>query len=140
MKNKKGNKRGKSDQIYAKKTKVIAKRENPFELHVNREKFNVLDRKTHHSFGKPLISRQKAFDRRKETIGAEYKVKNKSNSFNDNRKSGFQSKLPKESIYNLNDSEVLTHRGQTLAEIEQFDDAAPEEEYMSDEETRLDGN
>ena len=139
MKAKKGKKSGKSDAIYDKKSKVIVRKENPFELHVNREKFNVLDRKTHHSFGKPLVARQNAFEKRKQTLGAEYKVKNKSNLFEDRRKTGFK-KLPKESIYNLNDSEQLTHRGQTLEQIEQFDDVVPDDDdEMSDEELRLDG-
>ncbi|CAG9806837.1 unnamed protein product [Chironomus riparius] len=140
MKAKKGKKGPKSDAIYDKKSKVIVRKENPFELHVNREKFNVLNRKTHHSFGKPLLARQNAFEKRKQTLGAEYKVQNKSNLFEDRRKSGFK-KLPRESIYNLNDSEQLTHRGQTLEQIEQFDDARPDDDdEMSDEELRLDAN
>ncbi|KAG5670942.1 hypothetical protein PVAND_001171 [Polypedilum vanderplanki] len=139
MKLKKGNKRNKSDAIYDKKSKVIEKKQNPFELHVNREKFNILNRKRNHSLGQPLISRQKAFEKRKETIGAEYKVRNKTNVFEDKRKSGY--KLPKQSIYNLNDSEVLTHRGQSLGEIEQFDDVIPDrDDDISDEEARLDAN
>ena len=49
------------------------------------------------------------------------------------------SKPLKESIYNLNDSEVLTHKGQTLAEIERFDDVRDDEDNLSDTELRLDG-
>jgi nucleolar protein 14 len=140
MKLKKGNKRGKSDAIHAKKSKVIEKKQNPFELHVNREKFNIMNRKRNHSLGQPLVSRQKAFENRKQTLGAEYNVRNKANSFEDRRRAGYR-KLPKESIYNLNDSEVLTHRGQTLGEIEQFNDFVPDnDDEMSDEEARLDGN
>lgn len=140
MKAKGGKKFSKSEQVYAKKSKTITRKENPFELHVNREKFNVLNRKTHHSFGKPLVSRQNAFERRKQTIGAGYKDKNKSNQFEDRSKSTYK-KPPKESIYNLNDTEKLTHRGQTLEEIEQFDDVLPDEDdEISDEELRLDGN
>jgi nucleolar protein 14 len=142
MKLKKGNKRGRSEAIYAKKSKVIEKKQNPFELHVNREKFNILNRRRNHSLGQPLVSRQKAFERRKETLGVEYSVRNKANVFEDKRRGGGGGfhKQPKESIYNLNDSEILTHRGQTLGEIEQFDDAVPDEDDdNSDEETRLDG-
>lgn len=137
MKTNKGKKRNIADALYAKKSKVIAKKVNPFELHRNKEKFNVLNRKTTHSHGKPLVSRQLAIDKRKQTIGVEYKLKNKANIFQDNRKTGF--KVPKQSIYNLNDAEVLTHRGQTLSEIERYDDVVPEEEEMSDDEMRLDG-
>lgn len=138
MKAKKGKKRNQSDSLYAKKTKVIAKKVNPFELHRNREKFDVLNRKQTHSQGKPLISRQLALDKRKQTLGVEYKLKNKSNVFKDQRKANFV-KEPKQSIYNLNESEILTHRGQTLAEIERFDDVVPEEDEMSDDEVRLNG-
>lgn len=139
MKTKKGNKKGNSDAIYARRSKVVEKKLNPFEMQIRKDKFKVLNRKQEHNVGNPLAARQKAFDRRKETIGAEYKVKNKSNSFIDKRKANFQRKLPKESIYNLNDSEVLTHYGQTLAEVENFDDNMPDEEEMSDDEFRLDG-
>lgn len=137
MKAKKGKKRNQADALYAKKSKVIAKKINPFEVHQNKEKFNVLNRKQTHSRGQPLISRQLALEKRKQTLGVEYKLKNKVNVFQDNRKAGF--KIPKESIYNLNDSEVLTHRGQTLAQVERFDDVQAEEEEMSDDEMRLDG-
>lgn len=137
MKAKKGKKRNQSDTLYAKKSKVIVKKINPFEVHQNKEKFNVLNRKQTHSRGQPLISRQLALEKRKQTLGVEYKLKNKVNVFQDNRKAGF--KAPKESIYNLNDSEILTHRGQTLAQVERFDDVQPEEEEMSDDEMRLDG-
>lgn len=137
MKNKKGNKRNQSDSLYAKKTKVIAKKVNPFELHQNREKFDVLNRPTYHSKGKPAISRQLAIDKRKQTLGLEFKQKNKSNVFQDKRKANFNKEV-KESIYNLNDSEVLTHRGLTLSQIERFDDIPREEDGMSDDEARLD--
>jgi nucleolar protein 14 len=138
MKTKKGKKRNQADSIYAKKSKVIAKKANPFELHQNREKFDVLNRIDNRSSrGKPLVSRQLALEKRKQTIGVEYKQKNKSNLFQDNRKAGF--KAPKESIYNLNESEVLTHHGQSVADIERFDDFVHEEDDHSDDETRLNG-
>lgn len=138
MKAKKGKKHNQADALYAKKNKVIAKKVNPFELHRNREKFDVLNRKQTHSHGKPLISRGLALEKRKQTLGVEYKLKNKANVFQDHRKANFV-KEPKQSIYNLNESELLTHRGQTLAEIERYDDVAPEEDEMSDDEVRLDG-
>ena len=138
MKAKNSKKRSQADMLYAKKTKVIAKKVNPFEVHRNREKFDVLNRKQTHSQGKPLVSRQLALEKRKQTLGVEYKLKNKTNVFQDQRKANFI-KEPKQSIYNLNESETLTHRGQTLAEIERFDDIAPEEDEMSDDEVRLNG-
>lgn len=140
MKAKNGKKRNQADKLHAKKTKVIAKKINPFGIHENKEKFDVLNRRTTHSRGQPGVSRQLAFDKRKQTLGVEYSMKNKVNVFQDHRKNG----PPKVSIYNLNDdamndSEVLTHRGQTLAQVERFDDMEPEEDDMSDDEVRLDG-
>lgn len=135
MKNK-TKKRGSSDALYAKKAKGVVKKVNPFELHESREKFDIINRRRNHSLGVPTKSRQIAIDRRKETLGKEFEVKNKSNSFKDARKSGFR---VKESIYNLNDSEILTHHGQTLSEIQRFDDFKHEEDdEMSDDELRLD--
>lgn len=46
MKSKKGKMRGQSDIIYARKTKVIEKKVNPFEVQVRSDKFKVLNRKT----------------------------------------------------------------------------------------------
>jgi nucleolar protein 14 len=45
------------------------------------------------------------------------------------------------SIFNLADDEVLTHRGQTLSEIEKFDDprSDDEEEEESEEKGKLGG-
>jgi nucleolar protein 14 len=137
MKAKKGKKRNQADSLYAKKNKVIAKKVNPFEIRQNKEKFDVLNRKTHHSRGQPQVSKQLAIDKRKQTLGVEYKLKNKANVFQDKRKSGFV-KMPKESIFNLNDSEVLTHRGLMLSDIQRFDDVPAEEDDMSDDEVRLD--
>lgn len=137
MKTKKGKKGNQSEALYSKKSKPILKKANPFELHQNKEKFNILNRKTTHSNGKPVVSRQLAFEKRKQTIGVEYKLANKANVFKDNRKTGF--KAPRESIYNLNDSEILTHHGQTLADIEKLDDVALDEDESSDDEHRLNG-
>jgi nucleolar protein 14 len=144
MKAKKGKKSNQADALYAKKTKVIAKKVNPFELHENRDKFNVMNRQKKHSLGKPTASRSLALEKRKQTLGVEFKQNNKVNVFQDHRRvnnggggGGFQA--PKQSIYNLNESEVLTHGGQTLAEIERFDDVAQDEDEMSDDEARLDG-
>ena len=39
----------------------------------------------------------------------------------------------KKNIYNLNYNKVLTHRGQTLEEIEKFDDPRNEDDYGDDE-------
>ncbi|XP_014253193.1 nucleolar protein 14 homolog [Cimex lectularius] len=115
------------------------KAKNPFEVHVNRQKFNVLGRKMKTDFGLPGVSRAKALKKRKETLLQEYKIKNKSNRFLDRRIGEKNSAMTKDdkimarftaermktfnkkTIYNLIDDEVLTHRGRTLAEIENDD-------------------
>jgi nucleolar protein 14 len=137
---KKNKKSGLSDKILDKKSKRTQQKVNPFELHVNsNQKFAVINRKTTHSFGKPGVSRGKATEKRKQTLGQEFEVKNKTNSFKDNRRNGNSFKPKKESIFNLNDDFELTHRGQKLAEIERFDEPVADEDEVSDEENRLDG-
>lgn len=80
-KNKK-QKKGLSDAVNKKKSSQNKfsggpKKQNPFEVHVNREKFEILGRKSNHSRGLPGASRAKAFNRRKETLGQEFLLKDK---------------------------------------------------------------
>ncbi|XP_003397298.2 nucleolar protein 14 homolog [Bombus terrestris] len=124
---------------------------NPFEVHVNKNKQNVLGRKSKTDDGLPGVSRAKAIKKRKQTLLQEYKLKNKDNLFLDKRIGEKNLSLSeddkalarfaaerirahkKKNIYNLNDDEVLTHRGQTLEEIEKFDDPKSDDEYSDDE-------
>lgn len=126
----------------SKKTKDI----NPFEVHTNKEKFSILGRKLKHDKGLPGVSRSKANKKRKETLGQEYIQQHKVNKFKDNRigKIGMskedaagarfiaerlnQFKSKKSSLFNLNDDEQLTHKGQTLEEIEQFQDTISDDD------------
>lgn len=118
---------------------------NPFEVHINKQKMTVLGQKNKNDRGLPGVSRAKALKKRKETLLQEYKLQNKSNKFTDrrigerNRDMSNEDKLMarfaairkrahKKSIFNLADDEVLTHRGQTLAEIEKFDDPRSDDE------------
>lgn len=129
---------------------------NPFEVHTNREKISVLGRKLKHDKGMPGISRTKATKKRKETLGREFLQKNKSNTFRDNRVARFtasaadaanarfiaerlqQFNSRKQSRFNLNENEdTLTHKGQTLEEIEQYHDTISDDED-DDEIGRLD--
>ena len=132
-----------------KKVEDVKKSLNPFELHTNREKISVLGRKLKHDKGMPGISRAKATQRRKETLGREFLQKNKTNKFKDNRigRRGmseedaanarfiaerlqqFKTKK-KQSKFNLNENEeiVLTHKGQTLEEVEQFHDTISDDD------------
>lgn len=133
---------------------------NPFEVHINRDKQKVLGRKSKNDHGLPGVSRAKAINRRKQSLLQEYKLKNKDNLFLDRRIGERNSamsaedkaiarfakeraKACKRNIFNLHDEEVLTHRGQTLEEIEKFEDPRSDDEYSDDGNTtggRLDRN
>lgn len=125
---------------------------NPFEIHTNKEKQKVLGRVDKNDRGLPGISRAKAVNRRKKSLLQEYKIKNKDNVFLDKRilvKNSMEDetiarfavnlrKTHKKSIYNLDSDNVgyeLTHSGQTLEEIEKFDDPRSDDEF-SDEENK----
>ncbi|XP_028178980.1 nucleolar protein 14-like [Ostrinia furnacalis] len=124
----------------------IKKKLNPFEVHINREKIKVLGKKSKHDRGLPGVSRAKAIQKRKETLGTEMKLMNKTNTFIDKRIGEKNNQLSsedrmiarfaaerarqhsKKDIYNLADDEILTHRGQTLEQIEKFDDPRSDDE------------
>ncbi|KAM7363330.1 nucleolar protein 14 homolog l(3)07882 [Cochliomyia hominivorax] len=161
----KRSKKSTADAVYAKKAvknenpfataiPATAKHLNPFEVHLNKEKFHILGRTCKHDRGLPGVSRAKAVKRRSETLGQEYLEKHKTNKFKDRRigkhLNGDQldeeimnarfvadkmerMKQSKQSRFNLNDDEVLTHRGQTLEEIEQFRDERSDDEAEGDE-------
>ncbi|XP_040915211.1 nucleolar protein 14 isoform X2 [Toxotes jaculatrix] len=132
-------KRSLADKV--RKTKASTEiKNNPFEVKINKKKFDVLGRKTKHDVGLPGVSRSKAIIKRKETLLKEYKQKNKSNKFIDRRFGEYDTKMApedkilqrfamerqrvhdKKDVYNLNEEEELTHYGQSLAEMEKFND------------------
>ncbi|SPP80644.1 nucleolar protein 14 homolog [Drosophila guanche] len=160
------NKKANSDAVYAKKTvkstnpfdnatAQSAKRQNPFDVHVNKEKFKILGRICKHDRGMPGVARSKALQKRTQTLGQQFAVKHKTNKFKDNRigrhLSGDQltesvmnarylaekmsqvRTTQKAQKFNLNDDELLTHRGQTLEEIEQYRDERSDDEELDDE-------
>lgn len=149
MKNKKKNF---SENVNNKKQLSSIKKLNPFEVHVNKEKMKVLGKKTKNDRGLPGVSRAKAVKKRNQTLLPEYKLKGKSNKFTDKRigernhemteedrvvarfTAEHVKKHNKKNIFNLADDEILTHRGQTLSEIEKFDDP------RSDDEDSLEGD
>ncbi|KAM9734391.1 nucleolar protein 14 [Menidia menidia] len=128
-----------ADKVRKTKTSTEIKN-NPFEVKINRKKFDVLGRKTKHDVGLPGVSRSKANNKRKETLLKEYKQKNKSNKLIDRRLGEYDAKMDpedkilqrftmerqrvheKKDVYNLNEEEELTHYGQSLAEMEKFND------------------
>ncbi|XP_009908384.1 nucleolar protein 14 [Dryobates pubescens] len=113
---------------------------NPFEVKVNRQKFDILGRKTKNDVGLPGVSRSKAIKKRTQTLLKEYKGREKANVFRDKRFGEYNTKISpeekmmrrftlerqqnygKKNIYNLNEEEELTHYGQSLAEIEKLND------------------
>ncbi|NXM93198.1 NOP14 protein, partial [Sylvia borin] len=113
---------------------------NPFEVKVNRQKFDILGRKTKNDVGLPGVSRSKAIKKRNQTLLKEYKEREKTNVFKDKRFGEYNTKITpeekmirrfalerqqnygKKNIYNLNEDEELTHFGQSLAEIEKLND------------------
>lgn len=148
-----------ADKFAAKKSSFKKPKEvNPFEVHTNKEKFSVVGRHLKHDKGMPGISRAKATQKRKETLGQEYVQKHKTNKFKDNRVGKYgmskeeaagarfvaerlnQFKSKKQSLYNLNDDEQLTHKGHTLEEIEQFQDTISDDEEEDEDVGKLDAD
>lgn len=146
------NKKRISSEKTQRNVKQNKKGPNPFEIHINKEKIKVLGRKLKNDRGLPGVARAKALKKRKYTLLQEYKLKNKSNKFTDRRigeknfnltqEDKFMARFTaervkahkKKSIFNLGDDEVLTHKGQTLSEIEKFVDE------RSDDDDSLDGD
>ncbi|XP_060529422.1 nucleolar protein 14 homolog [Cylas formicarius] len=150
----KNKKRVNADKVQKKKENLRnVKSINPFEVHLNREKFKVLGKKQKNDKGLPGISKAKAIKKRKRTLLQEYKLQNKSNKFVDKRigeknkdMTGADKTLvrftaariranKKKNIFNLADDEIITHRGQTLSEIEKFDDPRSDDESLEDGQT-----
>ncbi|XP_016305757.1 nucleolar protein 14-like [Sinocyclocheilus anshuiensis] len=131
--------RGLSDKVRKSKAAPEIQR-NPFEVKINRKKFDVLGRKSKHDVGLPGVSRSRAIQKRKETLLKEFRAKDKNNTFIDRRFGEYDQKItPEEKIlqrftlerqrtqdrkdmYNLNEEEELTHYGQSLAEMEKMTD------------------
>ncbi|XP_077594125.1 nucleolar protein 14 isoform X2 [Stigmatopora nigra] len=134
-------KRNLADKVRKVKTSIEIKN-NPFEVKINRKKFDVLGRKGKHDVGLPGVSRSKAINKRKNTLLKEYKMKNKNSKFIDRRIGEYDVKMPpeekilqrfamerqraheKKNLYNLNEEDELTHFGQSLSEMEKFTDMA----------------
>lgn len=127
----------------------------PFEIHVNKDNKKVLGKQTKADKGLPGISRSKAIKKRKNTLLHEYHVRNKNNLFVDRRIGEKSSTMSAEDkalarfaaekmrahkkrgdIFNLNDDEVLTHRGQSLMDIEKYDDPRSDDDDYSDDENK----
>ncbi|XP_059469976.1 nucleolar protein 14 [Neocloeon triangulifer] len=152
MAKKSNSKKKKADSAKSRNVSDKPRALNPFEVHVNRQKFKVLGRKDKNDRGLPGVSRAKALKKRKATLLQEYRVHNKANEFVDRRigenNKGMtaedrivarftaeRNKNRKKSRFNLADDEVLTHRGQSLNEIEKFDDPRSDSEDEDERES-----
>ncbi|CAB4442152.1 unnamed protein product [Rhizophagus irregularis] len=112
---------------------------NPFELKVNKVKHDVLGKKIKGVQGKPGLKRQIGIEKRMKTLLVEMENKNKVGGIVDHRfgennsnispEEKFLERFTKErqkrskSLFNLEeDDDDLTHYGQSLAEIDDFDE------------------
>lgn len=127
-----------------------AKPYNPFEEKIVKEKQQIFGRPQKNAKGNPGVSRAQASHKRKHTLLYEYEQQHKSNSISDRRigeKNRFISQEDKtvaryaavrakhknKQLYNLEEgSEVLTHNGMTLNEIEKFEDPRSDDDEDDD--------
>uniref|UniRef100_A0A2R5LNK2 Putative nucleolar protein n=1 Tax=Ornithodoros turicata TaxID=34597 RepID=A0A2R5LNK2_9ACAR len=142
--------KGKScEQISSQRiTKPVAT--NPFEIQVNKQKHNVLGRKSKNDRGLPGVSRNKAVQKRKESLLREYINRNKSNTFVDKRIGELDASMNpddkivarlamerkvahKKNVYSLNDDEELTHLGKAVLEMQSHDDPRSDDEDLYEE-------
>ncbi|XP_001657340.2 nucleolar protein 14 homolog [Aedes aegypti] len=144
-----------SDALLKKKSLQGVKKPNPFEIQTSKAKFTILNRDSQPNrrfAGIPGVQRARAIEKRKQTLGQEFLLKNKSNRFTDQRKDGRNmsrdqmaterksAATRRKELYNLNDMVKLTHRGQTLEEIERFDDAVDNDDDSDDDGGQLEAD
>lgn len=122
---------------------------NPFEVKVNKQRHDVLGRKSKNDRGLPGVSRNKAIKKRNETLLQEYVLRNKSSAFLDKRIGEFDSDMnpddkvaarlaqerkisQKKSVFSLNEEEELTHLGKSINDMERHDDPRSDDEDLYD--------
>ncbi|KAF7729989.1 nucleolar complex protein 14 [Apophysomyces ossiformis] len=144
---KKDRKKGKPSEMgkndVQEKLRLIRGEFNPFEMKVNRTKFDVIGRKVKGAAGKPTLSKQVGEENRKKTLLTEMRNKSKTGGIIDKRfgennpyltpEEKMLERFTKEkqrnaraatSLFNLDDDELdLTHYGQSLSTMDDFDDA-----------------
>ncbi|XP_033755939.1 nucleolar protein 14-like [Pecten maximus] len=139
------------------KQKSSAKKINPFEVKINRIKHDVLGRKvSKHDKGMPGLSRSKAIKKREQTLLHEYDQRMKSNKFVDKRfgendtdmnvedkmmkRFAMERSHDKSNKFSLNDEdEDLTHYGQSLSEIEKFEDPVISDDEEDEDKGKISG-
>ncbi|KAJ3312530.1 NADH:ubiquinone oxidoreductase [Blyttiomyces sp. JEL0837] len=122
----------------------LTSKSNPFEMQFTRQKHQVLGRKVKGAVGKPMAQRKKAEEARRRTIAGELRRGNKESTFVDRRFGegdagvSFEDKMLERfmkekakgadrgsSLFNL-EEEDLTHMGQSLSGMDDFEDAGLE--------------
>ncbi|KAF9083917.1 nucleolar complex protein 14 [Mortierella sp. AD031] len=124
-----------------KKLAHIKEAMNPFEMKVTRQKYDILGRKTKGVDGKPTLSKQVGEDNRRKTLLQELQKKNKAGGVIDKRfgednpnmtpeekmlerfTREKQSRAKGGAMFNLEEESDLTHYGQSLAGLDDFDEA-----------------
>ncbi|CAG8560081.1 9677_t:CDS:10 [Funneliformis mosseae] len=126
-------------EYQSKLNSLIKNQVNPFELKINRVKHDVLGKKIKGIQGRPGLKRQIGIEKRKKTLLVEMENKNKvggvvDRRFGENdlnispeekmleRFTKERQKRSKSSLFNLDEEVDLTHYGQSLAEMDAFDD------------------
>ncbi|KAJ2728812.1 nucleolar complex protein 14 [Coemansia sp. BCRC 34962] len=132
------------------KLRQIQKALNPFEMQVNRKKLDVLGLKRKDESVNVAQARQRAVERRKSTIGVERQNRQRVGGVVDRRIgendptmdpeekmlrrfTAERQKRASSSLYNLEDGDVegeitsLTHYGQSIAEMDEFNEVSSEE-------------
>ncbi|KAF9162583.1 nucleolar complex protein 14 [Actinomortierella ambigua] len=114
---------------------------NPFEVKVTKQKYDVLGRKTKGVEGKPTLSKQVGEENRRKTLLQELQKKNKAGGMVDRRfgednpnltpeekmlerfTKEKQSRAKGGAMFNLEEESDLTHYGQSLAGLDDFDES-----------------
>ncbi|KAH7344064.1 nucleolar protein 14 [Rhizoctonia solani] len=132
----------------AAKLEAIQRRLNPFDERVTRVKHDVGGRKLKGVVGRPGVSRQAGLEQRKKTLLVEYDQKDRAGGIVDRRFGENDATMTPEermlerftrerqrqtkgAAFNLEDDEELTHYGQSLNALDDFDGAGIE---LDDEE------
>lgn len=127
----------------------LSEKVNPFEVKVNRQKHDVLGRKSKSDRGLLGVSRNKAIKKRKATLLQEYVLRNKSSTFMDKRIGEFDAAMnpdekmaarlaqerkisQKKNVFSLNEDEELTHLGKSINDMETHDDPRSDDEDLYD--------
>ncbi|KAF8716418.1 hypothetical protein AX14_012360, partial [Amanita brunnescens Koide BX004] len=117
----------------------IHRKLNPFDVKVTRLKHDVGGRKIKGVVGKPAQSRMAGIEQRKKTLLKEYEERNRAGGILDRRFgendptisleermlerfTRERQRAAKGSAFNLEDEEELTHYGQSLSNLDDFDD------------------